>query len=122
MGLCSLTTRRLEVPGEDAWIEVRPLSARLLHTIDLEARRTATAAQKANEEDINAYEYALSALMLQHAIVAWSYPVEVTPENVDDLEVSTVTWLVEKINGGAEVPLPSSPSSTTSSAETVTIA
>jgi len=121
MGLCSLITRKLDVPDEDGqWIEIRPLSAKRMHTLSLEARNISKAAKAADAEDTDAENYALSSLMLSAAIVAWSYPVPVTPDNVDDLELSTMTWLADQINKGAEVPLPSTPPLTESLEATAT--
>ena len=121
MSLCSLTTRKLDIPGEDGqWIEIRPLSAKRLHIITLEAKRLAKAAMEADETDVDAEGYALSALMLGEAVVSWSYDAPVSQDNIDDLEISTTTWLVEQMNKAADVPLPISSPSTDSS--TVTIA
>ena len=80
MGLCSLITRKLDVPGEDAWIEIRPLSAKRLHAIGLEAKKQGRDALAANADDTDAENYVLAAFMLREAIVAWSYAAEVTPD------------------------------------------
>lgn len=123
MGLCSLTTRRLDVPGEpDQWIEVRPMSAKRINTLALESKRLAREAKAANEDDTDAEQNLYAALILRQAIVAWSYPVEVNDENVDDLELRTMIWLSGEIGKAAEVPLPITPDSNESSAETVEIA
>jgi len=120
MSLCSLTTRKLDVPGEDGqWIEIRPLSAKRLHVITLEAKKQARAALEADPEDSDAEGYALSSLMLGEAIVDWSYDAPVDSEHIDDLEIGTTTWLVGEMNKGAEVPLPSSLPSTESSMVTI---
>ena len=119
MGLCSLTTRKLDVPGEEGqWIEIRPLSASRLHAIGLEAKKLGREAKAANEDDTDAENYVLADLMLREAVVAWSYDAPVTPENVDDLEISTMMWLSNEIGKGAEVPLPITAPSTSSSTET----
>jgi hypothetical protein len=115
MGICSLITRKLDVPGEDAWIELRPISAKRFHAIELEAKRLARAAIEANPDDADAENYASTSLILNAAIVAWSYPCPVDAEHVDDLEPSTQMWIAEQLNKGAEVPLASSPPSTESS-------
>ena len=120
MGLCSLITRKLDVPGEEAWIEIRPLSAKSLHTIALEAKKLGKEALAANEDDTDAENYVLADLMLREALVAWSYDAPVNPMTIADLEVSTMMWLSEEIGKGAEVPLPSTPPSTASSQETAT--
>jgi hypothetical protein len=120
VGLCSLITRKLDVPGEDAWIEIRPLSAKRLHAIGLEAKREGREAVSANADDTDAENYVLADLMLREAIVAWSYDAPLTAENVDDLEISTMMWLSDEIGKGAEVPLPSTALSTSSSTETQT--
>jgi len=119
MGLCSLTTRRLDIPGEPGqWIEIKPLSAKLLHSITLEAKRDAKAAIDADETDTDAEGYALSSRMLNAAIVAWSYDAPVDRDHVDDLEISTTTWLVEEMNKGADIPLTSGAPSNDASTET----
>jgi len=118
MGLCSLITRKLDVPGEEGqWIEIRPLSAKRLHAIGLEAKKLGREAAAANEDDTDAENYVLADLMLREAVVAWSYDAPVGPETVDDLEISTMMWLSDEIGKGAEVPLASSPTSTGSSTE-----
>jgi len=123
MSLCSLTTRKLDIPHEEGeWIEIRPLSAKRLHTIMLEAKRIAREAVEADAEDVDAEGYALSSLMLNEAIIAWSYAAPVEPTNVDDLDLATTTWLVGEINGVADVPLPITAPLSESSAETLEIA
>ena len=123
MSLCSLTTRKLDIPHEkDAWIEIRPLSAQRLHTITLEAKHVAREAVSADEMDTDAEGFALSSVMLREAIISWSYDALVTAENVDDLDIATTTWLMGEINGVIEVPLSSTPDSNASSTETVEIA
>jgi len=121
MGLCSLTTRKLDVPGEPGqWIEIRPISAKRMHAMELDARKDARAARDVNADDTDAENYALSSRMLSAAIVAWSYDAPVAPDTVDDLEISTMSWLAEEIGKGASVPLPTTAPSTESSAETPT--
>ena len=123
MSLCSLTTRKLDIPHEAGeWIEIRPLSAKRLHTITLEAKRVAREAASADEMDTDAEGFALSSVMLREAIVSWSYDAPVTQDTVDDLDIATTTWLVGAINGVTEIPLPSTPDSNESSTETVEIA
>jgi hypothetical protein len=123
MSLCSLTTRKLDIPHEAGeWIEIRPLSAKRLHTITLEAKRVAREAASADEMDTDAEGFALSSVMLREAIVSWSYDAPVTQDTVDDLDIVTTTWLVGAINGVTEIPLSSTPDSNESSTETVEIA
>jgi hypothetical protein len=118
LGLCSLITRKLDVPGEEGqWIEIRPLSAKRLHAIELEAKKLGREALAANDDDTDAENYTTASLVLREAIVSWSYAAEVTPDNVDDLEVSTMMWLSGQIGQGSEIPLASTPISTGSSAE-----
>jgi len=120
MSISSITTRRLDVPGEDAWIDVKPLSAKLLHTIQLEAARIGREALLVDEYDVDASGYAETSLLLGNAIVAWSYEVPVNQDNVDDLDLGTTAWLKEKLMEVAEVPLTNGAPSTGSSAETQT--
>jgi hypothetical protein len=123
MSLCSLTTRKLDIPHEAGeWIEIRPLSAKRLHLITLEAKRLSRDAVAADAIDTDAEGFALSSVMLREAIVSWSYDAPVTAENVDDLDIATTTWLMGEINGVIEVPLSSTPDSNASSTETVEIA
>jgi hypothetical protein len=134
MSLCSLTTRKLFVPHEarekddkenildGEWIEIRPMSAKRLHLMTLEAKRMARESLAEDEADTDAEGFALSSVLLREAIVSWSYDAPVTPDNVDDLDIATTTWLVGEINGVPEVPLSSTPDLSESSAETVEIA
>lgn len=120
MGICNLITRKLDVPGEDGqWIEVRPLSLQTQYTLELAAGVEARAAVAADGNvDLEATEsFAKLSKFLQGAIIAWSYPVPVTQENIDDLEQETTLWLSSEIGRGAEVPLPITEPSTESLVE-----
>lgn len=120
MALCSLTTRRVDLPDEPgAWVELRPLSAKLLHTIGLEAAKVGRAALAEDEFDVSAEGYEETTLLLSQAIVAWSYDVPVSRETVEDIDLITTAFLKGELMGGnAEIPLPSGALSTESSAET----
>ncbi len=123
MSLCSLTTRRVEIPHEEgAWVDLKPLSAKLLHTIGLEAARIGREALKADEFDTDAEGYAETSLMLTKAIVAWSYDAPVDQEHVDDLDLQTTVFLKSELMGGSTVPLPITSPSNESSEETLEIA
>jgi len=108
MALCSLTTRKLDVPGEDGqWVEIRPLSSRVMRSVEAGAREVASG------DDAVAYGYAVSDALLIAGIVAWSYDAPVNAENVADLDMATAMWLVEQIvPGEAGVPLATSSPST----------
>jgi hypothetical protein len=120
MGICSLITRRLDVPGEpNAWIEVRPLSLKLQYALDLQAAADGRAA-KAEDENVDADVVAMFAKLsrfLNAAIVAWSYPVPVETQYVEDMEYETMTWLAAEIGKGADVPLATTAPSNESLAE-----
>jgi hypothetical protein len=119
MSLCSLTTRKLDIPHEKGeWIEVRPLSAKRLHAITIEAKRAANEAAQVDSIDTDAEGFALSSMLLREAVVSWSYDAPVDSETVDDLDIVTTTWLVGAINGVTDVPLSSTPDSSESSEET----
>jgi len=107
MALCSLTTRKLDVPGEEGqWVEIRPLSTRVMRDVEAGARETAG-------EDAVAYGYAVADGLLVAGVVAWSYDAPVNTENVADLDMATAMWLVEQIvPGEAGVPLVTSSPST----------
>jgi hypothetical protein len=111
MALCSLSTRRLELPHEPgAWVEVRLLSANTVRKLDKDARAIAG-------DDDSDYGYEVMGAMLKTAVVSWSYEAPVTLENIDDLDLATAAWVAGELGKGADVPLPSSPPSTTSSTE-----
>jgi hypothetical protein len=117
VALCSLTTRRLDVPHEPGeWVEVRPLSAKNLRVMDKAAKTAARGPDAVLDE--TEYGYELTTRMLDAAIVAWSYGAPVSPENVADLDLATTVWLSGELSNGADVPLPSTPPLTESSPET----
>ena len=117
MALCSLTTRRIDIPHEPGeWVEVRPLSAKNLRVMDKAAKTAARGPDTVLDE--TEYGYELTTRMLDAAVVAWSYEPPVTPENLADLDLATTVWLSGELSTGAEIPLPSTPPSTASSPET----
>lgn len=124
MSLRSLTSRKIDLPHEpDAWVEVRPLSPKLMHTISLEAGRISREAMQADEFDTEAYGYAETNLILRESIVDWSYDAPVSPENIEDMDLETSGFLKMNIltGGAAEVPLPTTSPSSESSGETLTV-
>jgi len=107
MALCSLTTRRLDVPGEDGqWVEIRPLSARVVRKINEDARLAAG-------DDPVAFGYEVADRVLAAGVVAWSYDAPVNAETLVDVDVKTTMWLADEIvpEMGA-VPLATSSPST----------
>jgi hypothetical protein len=116
MGLCSLTTRKLDIPGEPGeWIEIRPLSSRARGDIML-AARDAAHKKKIREADLEMFmTVELLCRFNAASVIAWSYPVDLTPESVDDLDGDTASWLFTEIMSEAEVPLETTAPSTESS-------
>lgn len=117
MALCSLTTRKLDIPHEPGqWVEIRPLSTAALR----EAIKQAL--EVVGGDDLNReYGYELTARMLRVAIVSWSYEPMPDDKTIADLDLKTTRWLSDQLSGGAEeVPLPITSPSTDSSQETET--
>lgn len=72
--------KRLDIPNEsDQWVEVRPLTARDFAILQKDAGDRTPAD--------------LGLAILVRAVTAWSYPVELTPENIDRLDFETYEWL-----------------------------
>lgn len=115
MALCSLTTRKLDIPHEPGqWVEIRPLSTAALR----EAIKQALEAVKGDDMD-REYGYELTARMLRVAVVSWSYEPPPGPDTIADLDLRTTRWLADELQKGAdEVPLPITSPSTESSTET----
>jgi hypothetical protein len=100
MGLRSVHT--LDVPGEEGeWIKVKFPSRLRVRALKAEA---STAARLPGEEKLEAHGWNLISNVLHDSIIAWSYcedgePVPVTPENVDDLDNKTASWLFDELMG-----------------------
>ncbi len=71
---------RLPVPGEpDAWFEFLPIT--------WAESKVLAAIPDAERPDA----------IIRVAIVGWSYPEPVTPENIERLEVPTITWAFQEV-------------------------
>ncbi len=74
--LTSKAVTRVQLPDEPgAWIEVRLPSIGILSKADA-----------ASQIDGVSENYARSLYLMKACILAWSYPDEVTPENIEDLD------------------------------------
>jgi len=77
---------RKDIPDEDAWVEVRPLTQRDIHALQLEA--------KAKPSETNA-EYTMR--ILERAITAWSYDAPICHESFEALDAATFVWLDQNV-------------------------
>jgi hypothetical protein len=113
MALCSMTTRKLDIPNEAGeWVEIRPISNAALREVRADARAAV------GGEDSQDYGLELTQRLLRIAIVSWSYEPMPTDETIGDLDIAMTEWLARTLNEAAIVPLPSSSPSTDSSTET----
>lgn len=83
-------TRRFEIPHEPgAWVELRPLTARLVADIQ---RDVASQGQQA-----------ILLEVVRRTLVAWSYDVPVTLENIDRLDFTTFRWIEAQLDASSGV-------------------
>jgi len=116
--LTRLSTRKVEIPGEEgAWAEIKPASRRDVELVREAGLRKITekAALMQGVEDLladvtpeevreirqTARSNPLAGIditvLLSRCIVAWSYEAEITEETVDDLDEATARFLAEQI-------------------------
>lgn len=113
--LTSNITRRLDVPGEDgAWVQIRKLPWRKLREASDAQKEQAYAHVKAlGKEGMDAVSQVtpdqIAALkrdpsnqydtgtLLRAGVTAWSYSEKPTPDEIDDLDAATSSWLVGAI-------------------------
>jgi len=96
------TETRLEVPGEDAWIDVKFPSRLRVRALKAEAT---SGKRLPGEEKTEATGWNFISSLLHDCVKGWSYvegdgePMPVTPENIDDLDNKTGDWLFKTLMG-----------------------
>ena len=79
--------RKVAIPHEEGqWVELRPITARDLITVQRKAVAAGSAVQFEN-----------TVRMLLECLTAWSYPKPITEENLLALEYVTLTWLDDEM-------------------------
>jgi hypothetical protein len=113
--LTNLVKKRLDVPKEDGqWIEIRKLPWRKLREASETQQHAAfafvktlgkdgmAAVKEVTAEQIAAFKANPAAsydpgVLMRSAVTAWSYSDKPTPEQIDDLDPDTASWLVDEI-------------------------